>query len=141
MPSNKQQKRTFLLVLLILGMGFLSFMGWLRLYGAVAGWVWMYLMAVHPGPLYIAIGGTSLGLAGLAALLGLWFRRQWGPMLARIVITGFISWYWLDYLFFTHSPDYSASVVFRLAISAAGLAYTYIVLALPAQRRYFNESK
>jgi hypothetical protein len=143
MPDSANAKisrrRTFeLWILLVVVLGFMI-IGWLRLYETLVYWEWLERLGVMPGPLYIAVSGGIWGLMGLASFTGLWFRRRWAACITYLVLFVYLGFYWLDYFLFVSSPTSKSNVIFTVAASLAAIILVVGVLAIPRQRRYFNE--
>src|SRR5664279_2146441 len=101
LKKNRQPGRSFLLIVLVFGLLFLSLTGWLRLYLSIQDWQLLVSLGLFPGPLYLAVYGVVVGLFGAAAALSLWLRRLWAPRAVRIGALAAAAWYWLDRLLFT----------------------------------------
>ncbi len=79
-PVNRipaPRKRNLALWMLTLGFLLLSFAGFLRMVNSILNWYWLNFAGIRPGPGYLVISGGLWGLAGLAALIWLWFAFPW----------------------------------------------------------------
>lgn len=124
-----RRQRSFWSKLLIAGLLLLGLNGWLRLWQVVDNWGLLEAIGTRPGPLYLAVSGGVLGLAGLAAGLGLWARSAWSPIAASAVILLWLAWSWLDRLWFSPSPQALVNWPFRLIASLGIVLYTGLVLS------------
>lgn len=136
-PAPKRPGRPFALKLLIAGLLFFSWMGWVRFQQALVNWTWLQSLPIAPSPLYLAASGAVWGLLGLVAGLGLWLRRGWSIGLARIAATWFALSYWLERLLLGRAPATQVNLPFALTLTALALFYTFGVLSLPRQRLGF----
>lgn len=126
-PAHR--KHSFWSKLLTAGLLLLGLNGWLRLWLALDNWGLLEAIGTRPGPLYLALSGGLLGLAGLAAGLGLWARTAWSPVAAGAVILLWLAWSWVDRLWLSPSPQALVNWPFRLIASLAILIYTWLVLS------------
>jgi hypothetical protein len=116
------------LLLLIIGFVLLSIYGWLRFQQSLALWDILRQIEMWPGPLYLAISGAVWGLTGLAAGLGLFFRRSWAANWARGSILFLAVWYWFDRQVLAQSEAARSNQIFMALLTAFVIAYTYLVL-------------
>ena len=137
MESNPE--RTFELWLLALGLLVVSLLGWLRLQFVTGAWQFLLQTGVQPGPPYQAIVGGVWGLAGLICAVGLLLRRRWAPLVTRLTVLILAGWYWLDTLAFTRAPDALTNWPYQLVLTLVGVGFTFGVLALDRQKRYFGD--
>lgn len=130
--------RTFelwvLALLFLLSAGF----GFQRLGVTIYAWGTLEKLGMQPGPVYTALTGALWGLASLAAGGGLLLRRRWAPRFAREASLALAALYWVDRLALTRSPDAQASLGFAAIVTAFLLAFTFSVLALERQKRFFE---
>jgi hypothetical protein len=127
--TTTRRKRSFWSKLLIAGLLLLGLNGWLQLWLALDNWGLLEAIGTRPGPLYLALSGGLLGLAGLAAGLGLWARTAWSPVAVGAVILLWLVWSWVDRLWLSPSPQALVNWPFRLIISLAIVIYTGLVLS------------
>jgi hypothetical protein len=131
--------RSWALKLLVAGFLLLGWTGFLRLYLTLVDWQLLMVIGMRPGPLYLAAYGIVIGTAGLVVAAGLFFRQRWAPAAARVTAIVATAWFWLDRIFFTRSPGGWTNWPFSAGMSALCLLYVFLVLAAPAQRRFFGD--
>ena len=123
-----RRKRSIWHKLLLVGLVGLSLSGWLRLYQSISLWADLQAIGVQPGPLYLAVSGALIGLAGLAAALSLWLRTRRAAPVAGGVVAAWLGWNWIDKLWIASSPLALDNWPFALAASLLLLVYTFLVL-------------
>jgi hypothetical protein len=137
-PVTRPSGRTWALKFLAFGFLFQGWTGCLRLYRALVDWQTLILYEALPGPLYLAIYGFVIGAAGLVVAAGLFFRQWWAPAAARVTAIAAAAWYWLDRILFTRSAGGWTNWPFSAVMTVLWLVFVFLVLAAPAQRRFFN---
>ncbi len=130
--------RTFELWVLALGLLGMSLSGWLRVQAALSAWNFLIQAGINPGPLYQAVMGAAWGLGGLVCAPGLLLRGKWAPGVTRFTVLLLAAWYWLDFAFFTQAPDARDNWPYMLVLTAIGVGFTFAVLALNRQKRFFQ---
>jgi hypothetical protein len=135
---DQKPGRTFELWLLALGLLLTSLTGWLRLQFVIDAWNFLNQTGVRPGSTYQAIMGAAWGLAGLICAAGLLLRLRWAPRVTRITVIILVSWYWLDALALTRSPDTRDNWPYMVVITLFCVVFTLVVLALNRQKRFFT---
>ena len=123
-------------LVLILLLGALD--GLLRLQAAVYTWKVLTEIGISPGPLYLALTGAAWGLALLAAAVGLFFRQRWAPRFTRIAAVVLALAYWVDRLAFTRAANTQVNWPFAAGATVFLLAFTFSVLELDRQKRFFE---
>ena len=136
--ADEKPGRTFELWLLALGLLVVSLTGWLRVQAVLFAWDFLIQSGIYPGPLYQALMGAAWGLGGLVCAAGLLLRWKWAPGATRLSVLALAAWYWLDYLVFTRAADARDNWPYTLALTLIGLLFTFAVLALNRQKRYFK---
>ena len=129
LKKNRQPGRSFLLIVLVLGLLFFSLTGWLRLYLSIQDWQLLVSLDIFPGPLYLAVYGAVVGLFGASAALSLWLRRPWAPRAVQIGALAAAAWYWLDRLLFTQTASSWTNWPFSAGITVVCLLFVFFVLA------------
>ncbi len=114
----------------------LSLSGWLRLEQSLTRWDDLSQAGLQSGPLYLAITGALVGLAGLVAGIALWRRSRWAPRLTLAVVVGWIIWLWVDRLWIARSPAALTNWPFLLGASTLILIGT--IYALHRGRNHFR---
>lgn len=127
-PPPARRKRSIWHKLLLAGLLGLSLSGWLRLYQSINLWADLQAIGLQPGPLYLAVSGGLIGLAGLAAALSLWLRTRQAARLAGGVVAAWLAWNWIDKLWIASSPLALDNWPFALAASLLLLVYTFLVV-------------
>jgi len=128
MTKNRQPGRSFLLIVLVLGLLFFSLTGWLRLYLSIQDWQLLVSLGLFPGPLYLALYGAVIGLFGAGAALSLWLRWSWAPRVVWIGALAAAAWYWLDRLLFTQTASSWTNWPFSAGITVVCLLFVFFVL-------------
>jgi hypothetical protein len=103
----------------------ISLFGWLRLQQSISNWDLLQQLGIHPGPLYLALGGTLWGLLGLCAAVGLWYRFSWSVIFTEASALVFAASYWLNRLAFERSAVSQTNAYFAIGLTIAGLIYTF----------------
>ncbi len=134
-----RKKLGWLLWLLIGWLLFFSFLGWLRLYGALSQWQWLLSLNLSVSPLYLAAGGACWGVAGLTASLAVWLRRPWAPTAVRLASAFFAVSYWLDRLTVGAAGSSQANWLFALIMTLMGLAFAWGIFSFPHTRQIFDQ--
>jgi len=140
LQAQKRQKRSFLLILLVIIYIVVAYFGWLRFSHALSGWQFYSQFLLANLLPYLAISGFAWGAFNLSSAVALWARWRWAPLLAGITAAISVIWYWLDRLLLTVPADAHANQVFAAFLSLLLLVFAFVVLALPAQRRFFRRS-
>lgn len=104
-PSLQPRKYNLTFWVMWLGYLYVCASGWMRVLDAITDWYWLNLAGVTPGPLYLVISGAAWGLAGLAALLWLFFQWPWHRLVGLGAALFFALTYWLDRLFVAQNPQ------------------------------------
>ncbi len=130
--------RTFELWLLALGLLGTSLSGWLRVQAALSAWSFLIQAGMDPGPLYQAVMGAAWGLGGLVCAAALLLRQKWAPGATRFSVLLLAAWYWLDFAFFTRASAAHDNWPYMLVLTVIGLGFTFAVLALNRQKRFFQ---
>jgi hypothetical protein len=130
--------RSIELWLLALGLLAISITGWLRLQFVIGAWEFLRQTGVEPGPPYQAILGGMWGAGGLICAAGLLLRQRWAPPVTRLTVLVLVAWYWIDYLALTRAPDAADNWPYMLVLSLLCTLFTFGVLALERQKRYFE---
>ena len=112
--------------------------GWLRFEQAIVNWDFLDNLGLSVGSLYFAMTGLLWGAGGLFLGLALWFRRRWAPLWTRIGLVIMLGSYWAERLGLHVSPESRNNQVFVLLITLFVLGYGFLILALPAQKRFFT---
>ena len=133
-PAASRPKRVFWVRFLALIFLFLSLLGWLRLEQALLNQRLLAQLGAWPGPVYIALGGAVWGLAGLPAALGLWGRRAWSGIAARLAALVFLLTYWIDRLWFSAERMPVINWPFSLGVSIIWLVLVYWITASLSSR-------
>ena len=136
---DERPGRTFELWLLALGLLGVSLVGWLRLQLVISDWGFLQQAGFQPGPVYQAILGAVWGIDGLVCAAGLLLRKRWAPVATRAVAVLLAAWYWADLLALTRAPDAADNWPAMLVLTVLCLGFTFAVLALDRQKRYFEE--
>jgi hypothetical protein len=136
-PRPKRQKRSLGLALLVLGLLVVSGYGWLRFEQAVLYWDLIANLDLPVGSIYFALAGFAWGAGGLVLAVALWFRRDWAPRWTRIGMAVIAASYWIERLWLYRSAESRYNLVFALVLSAFALGLGFLILALPAQKRFF----
>ncbi|MDR3577584.1 MAG: hypothetical protein P4L50_27280 [Anaerolineaceae bacterium] len=122
---QSRPKRTLSLSFLAVSLLVLSLFGWLRLQQAVFNWDFLVQLDIHPGPLYLAAGGTLWGVLGLTAAVSLWYRLSWSVMITEVTVLVFAASYWLDRLALSHSAGSQTNLYFAIGLTIIGLIYAF----------------
>ena len=131
------QKRTLSFWLLWLAYLFVSVSGWMRLIASITDWYWLNQAGLTPGPLYLAVTGGMWGLAGLAAVLWIVFRRPWYRLMGLGVALFITLTFWIDQLIVARSP---LNLAFAAGFTLFCLAFVILVLKpLPEVRAVFKK--
>jgi uncharacterized membrane protein YidH (DUF202 family) len=138
--AQKRPKRSFLLILLIIIYLAIAYFGWLRFSHVLSGWKFYSQYPLANLLPYLAVSGFAWGALNLSSGVVLWFGWRWAPFLAGITAIISVIWYWLDRLLLTVPADARANQVFAVILSLLLVLFAFIVLALPAQRRFFLRS-
>jgi hypothetical protein len=108
------------LIVIILGMLFVSLQGWIRFVLSLSNWALYEAFGVLPGVWYLVGTGFLSGLVYfLAAFFALWQREKFRKLSASFLLIG-LAGYWFDRLFAVVSPEARISLLFSL-ISSLGL--------------------
>ena len=91
-----------------------------------------------PGPAYIAATGLIWALGWLIAYLGIEFAWKWGGVVFLLQSFLYMSYYWLDRLFF-QLPVERSNALFVFVTTFFCLLFIVIILALPKSRAYFEK--
>jgi len=137
--AAQRSRRPSPIALLALVFFWLALSGWARLYLAVRDWALLEELGVAGGPLYLALGGAVWGLLALPAAWALWTGKRWAPVTARLVAVILFLSFWFDRLLMAWVGSSPPNWIFALVISLFGLAFTFVVLVLPASRAYFTK--
>jgi len=123
---------------LVFGFLILAWTGWLRLYLTLVDWQLLMVIGVRPGPLYLAAYGIVCGAAGLVVAISLFLRQPWAPAAARVTAIITTAWNWLDRILFTRSAGGWTNWPFSAGMTVLCLLFVFLVLAAPAQKRFFS---
>jgi len=137
-PVTRPPGRSWALKLLVFGFFILGWTGCLRLYLTLVDWQLLIVIGVQPGPLYLAVYGFVIGAAGLVVAAGLFFRQRWAPAAARVTAIAAAAWFWLDRILFTRSSGGWTNWPFSVGMTVLCLLFVFLVLAAPAQKRFFS---
>jgi hypothetical protein len=138
--AKERTKRPFLLVILIIIYLVVAYFGWLRFSHVLSGWKFYSQYALANLLPYLAVSGFAWGALNLASAVALWARWHWAPLLAGTTAVISVIWYWLDRLLLTVPADARANQVCAVILSLLLAVFAFVVLALPAQRRFFRRS-
>jgi len=110
----------------------------IRFGAALAEWDLLLRFMPRPGPIYIAATGLfwALGLLGVA--LSLWFGWKWARPTSATLIALYISYYWIDRLFFQSAVG-RKNQYFALVLTFSILIFTALTLFLPGSRKFFKK--
>ena len=128
--NRKGKKRPTTLKLLCAFVLLFVILNIIRIGGALDQW--QVLMAMGPAvlPLYQVISGTIWAVMGLAAIIGLWIRRQWSFWLTCISGMLFTIWYWLERILLAGSPDANSNLLFSAILTCVILIIFYSMVFL-----------
>jgi hypothetical protein len=135
---RQRPKRSFWLKVLVAGLLIFSAAGWLRLQQSLAEWGFLSQADLRPGPLYLALTGGLTGAGGLAAGLGVWFRRRWGFAFTRVFMVAWQVWNWIDRLWLARTD--TARVGWPFALGATVLVLLFVFAVLSEEERLLDES-
>ena len=135
---NPRPGRTFELKLLIALFLLLVLASALRLSLALQVGALLGEIGASASPLYLALSACVWGVLGLTCAFGLTFRQRWAPMAARISAVLVALWYWIDRLVLDQTVVARQNWLFSAIATVICLVFTFAVLALPAQKDYFN---
>ncbi|MEN4041740.1 MAG: hypothetical protein ROW52_14780 [Anaerolineaceae bacterium] len=124
---RKRPNRSFPVLLLVLGLFWLSLSGWLRFQQSLALWDVLVRIEISPGPLYLAISGVAWGMLGLAGGLGVFFIKPWAVRWTNALVLFLATWFWLDRLVWVRSEAAQVNNLFMAFMTVAALVYTYVV--------------
>ena len=130
--------RTFELKLLIALFLLLALACALRLSLALQVGALLGEIGASASPLYLALSAGVWGMLGLVCAFGLTFRQRWTPMAARISAVLVALWFWIDRLVLDQTAVARQNWLFSAIATVICLVFTFAVLALPAQKDYFN---
>lgn len=122
------RRRSLALWILIVGFAFFAVAGLTRMVEAVANWYWLSFAGIQPGPLYLVVSGGLWGLAGLVALVWLFFRLPWRGLVAFGAALFFVLSYWADRLLVNNPEGELPNTYVVLLLTFLGLAYVLLVL-------------
>ena len=139
--AGKPPRHPFLLQLvedILLG---LSFIGWVRMVQAIAGWDLQVELLGRPMAFYLVLSGALWGLAGLAATLLLQFRSGWAVPAAWVGTIFFPLSFWLERIFFVRSPQDWINWPFMLGLTLVWLALVIFTITRRSTRIYLAKEK
>ena len=131
--SSTRRGRPFWTWVVFFGYALISIAGWVRMIGALVDWDWLSFAGVWPGPLYLAATGGLWGVAGMAAVIWLWLRREWARKAAFGVALFLAITFWADRLLTTSLNPYGNNNLFAAIMTLLGLVFVWIVLQ-PSKR-------
>jgi len=123
--SHFRPKRSLSLKFLTVVMLLISLFGWLRLQQAISNWDFLQQLGIHPGPLYLALGGILWGVLGLSAAFSLWYCLSWSVIFTEASALVFAASYWLNRLAFDRTAASQTNAYFAIGLTIAGLIYTF----------------
>jgi hypothetical protein len=126
---NKISRPPLRLIVIILGMLFVSLQGWIRFVLSLSNWALYEAFGVLPGVWYLVVTGFLSGIIYLlAAFFALWQKDKFRMLSVAFLLIG-LAGYLFDRLFAAVSPEARISLLFSLfssfglTIIAIGILY------------------
>lgn len=117
--------RPFLFKLFFASLILIAITGWLRLYQSIYQWDWLLRYEITPGPLYTAIYGFIIGVAGLLNAIFFWLKVRFVKKFTLINILFVFGWWWFDYLVFSKTALAFTDLPFRLLLTLTYLSFVF----------------
>jgi len=127
--------RPFSVTLLAIGVLTLALAGLVRLGQAIT--LWDFLTSLDISPIYLAITGLLVGIAGLLAAWGLWWGLPWTPRFCIGYLLALFSFYWIDRLFLTQSLIGKVNTPFAMGVTVLVIGFMVWVFRREKSRKFF----
>lgn len=134
----KVQDHSLELRLLIAGWLVAAGLSWLGFAQALQKQDFITLVLLKPAPIYFILRGLTWGVIETSTTFGLLLRWRWAPWLARLGALLLAGWYWVERLWLYRSPSIQKNLPFAAGFTILILASVFVILSLPAQRRFFS---
>ena len=131
--------RPFSVTLLTLGVLTLATAGLVRLEQAIS--LWEFLVSLTLSPLYLAVTGQVLGIAGLPVAWGLWWGLPWAPRFCTGYVLTTLTYYWLDRLFLTQTQSESVNTPFAIVVTMLVMGFMFWVFRRKNSQDFFNHRR
>lgn len=137
--SYVQEPRRHPVGVTILGWGVLiiACLNLVRFIQAIRVWDFLAELAAT-SPLYIALSGLVWGILALVLGWGIFTRKGWVVVSARLGVLAYIGYIWLDRWLVQQSPDRWTNLPFMLGMTALLGGWIYWYLSKPNIRKYFG---
>jgi hypothetical protein len=132
-------KRPFLVTMLAVSVLMFTFYNAVRFATALRQWDWLMIRMPTPGAAYIAATGLFWALVLLAVTLNLWLGWKWVRPTTALSLALYMSYYWLDRLFFSALPR--ENWLFALGVTILYTLFTALALNLPGSQKFFQRKK
>ena len=123
-----RRKRNLAYWMVYVGFLLLSLAGFLRMVNSILNWYWLNFAGIRPDPGYLVISGGLWGLAGLAALIWLWFAFPWHRQVGAGAALFLGLSYWIDRLFIGNPEGGLPNSTFSAILTVVGLVVVFFVL-------------
>ena len=135
---NQNRKRPFLVTLLALLVLSITIIYLVRLVNSIT--LWNFLTAL-PGisPLYLALTGLIVTLAGALLFWGLWSGNPRAPKAARLLTVVYLGYQWLEWIMSVRVGNEFESWPFATGMTLFVLLFIFWTLSRSDAKTFFGE--
>jgi hypothetical protein len=109
----------------------------LRAYQALRGWNFL-ANSLFISPLYLLLSGLVWGGVGCVLFWALWRGLRWGPAYARLAITAYFVYYWVEWLWAAEQGWRGSNWPFMAALTAVLLVSINWLFSRKRTREFFG---
>lgn len=120
-----KKKRPFLYKLIIIFLGIIALMGWLRVYQSIFQWELLLKYDVSPGPWYSLLTGIVIGVVATIGVITGWIRLHWSALYIQACVGLLSIGWWIDYLAFSKSSIALYNLPFRIVMNLLFLIFVF----------------
>jgi hypothetical protein len=132
-----KRKRPFGVTLTALGVLIIAVLNLLRAFQALQEWGFL-AHTLFISPLYLALSGLFWGGIGGVLFWALWRGLHWAPAFARLAITAYFVYYWVEWLWAAEQGWRGSNWPFMIILTVILLVYIYWIFSRKRTREFFG---